>query len=437
MRAIVLHPSRVEALVVRAPAGLALPEFDLPGRAWAGAPEPFIRGVREAVGVEVALLRTAEQQVDQDGSIQHAVVVFVAREPCPEIPGDARWLGAAQAAGVPALAPVLGELADGRVRAGRALWRDRAWLDTAAQWMVTTLATLGRAVRGPVEQVRVAELSCVLRVATDRGEVYFKATAQLPLFVNEGPVMATLSGLFPDDVPAPLAVDERRRWMLLPDLGPQIGWRAPIEVREEVLRAFGRLQVRSAGSVDRLLAAGCVDRRLPWLARQATEWPATVDLSRWLSGEETAELSAACAALAVTCAELADLPVPYALGHGDMHLGNVAGSNGGYLFFDWSDACVIHPFLDLITIFFDDDGTARQRLRDSYLSEWAAVAPSEQLLAAWQLAQPLAALNQAISYVSIATHVELGTDRDGMFEETGSWLHRLVDWHRRAARQPP
>ncbi|HVQ96595.1 MAG TPA: aminoglycoside phosphotransferase family protein, partial [Mycobacteriales bacterium] len=433
VRAIVLHPSRPEALVLPAPGGPALPEFELPDRAWTGRPQPFVQGVRDAVGFEVALLRSAGEQDDDDGLIRHTSAVFVARDECPALPDNARWLGGADAAGLADLAPVLGEIVAGRVPAERAPWRDRAWLGTAEEWMVTSLAALGRPVRGRVEQVRMAELSCVLKAATDDGDVYFKATLRLPLFANEGRVMAALAELFPADIPAPLAVDPERRWMLLPDLGPEVGWNAPIEVLEQVLRAFAGLQIRSVGSLDRLLAAGCLDRTPQWLARQATEWPATVDLSRWLSAGEAAELTAAATGLASACAALAGQPLPSTLGHGDMHLGNVARSGGGYLFFDWSDACVLHPFLDMITIFLDDDPAIRERLRDVYLAEWASFAPRDQLLAAWQLAEPLAALNQAISYVSIAAHLEPGPDRDGLIDETATWLRRLIDWHRQPA----
>ena len=38
---------------------------------------------------------------------------------------------------------------------------------------------------------------------------------------------------------------------------------------------------------------------------------------------------------------------PDALRHGDTHLGNIAVRNGVALFFDWSDACIALPFLDL------------------------------------------------------------------------------------------
>src|SRR5918996_5541121 len=58
----------------------------------------------------------------------------------------------------------------------------------------------------------------------------------------------------------------RRGWMLLDDFGAELGWDAPVELREDVIRAFARIQVEAAGQADRLLVAGCLDRRLDWLA---------------------------------------------------------------------------------------------------------------------------------------------------------------------------
>jgi hypothetical protein len=64
-------------------------------------------------------------------------------------------------------------------------------------------------------------------------------------------------------------------------------------------------------AIERLLRAGCHDRRLERLAGHA---------------------------------------VPPSLVHGDLHLANVARGPRGCRFFDWTDACVAHPFLDLATI---------------------------------------------------------------------------------------
>jgi aminoglycoside phosphotransferase (APT) family kinase protein len=64
--------------------------------------------------------------------------------------------------------------------------------------------------------------------------------------------------------------------------------------------------------------------------------------------------------------------------HGDLHLSTVAQGPHGYLFFDWTDACVAHPFLDLLTFFQEDEeevqSALRDRLRDAYLAEWTRFA---------------------------------------------------------------
>jgi hypothetical protein len=44
-----------------------------------------------------------------------------------------------------------------------------------------------------------------------------------------------------------VAVDAERGWMVLDDLGQEVGWEAPLEVVEEVVGAFARLQVEAAG----------------------------------------------------------------------------------------------------------------------------------------------------------------------------------------------
>jgi hypothetical protein len=134
------------------------------------------------------------------------------------------------------------------------------------------------------------------------GDVWFKTNTARPLFVNEGVVLTTLAELFGDRVPAPLAVDAERGWMLLDDHGEEVGWSASLGVVEEVARSYARMQVEAAGQADRPLAAGCHDRRLDRLAAQAEAWlpqvEATGDLpgidgATWLSEGELAAVRAA------------------------------------------------------------------------------------------------------------------------------------------------
>jgi aminoglycoside phosphotransferase (APT) family kinase protein len=214
-------------------------------------------------------------------------------------------------------------------------------------------------------------------------------------------------------------------------------------VVEEVASSFARLQVEAAGQTGRLLAAGCNDRRLGRLAAQAEAWlpdlEATgelpgIDDATWLSSDERAALLAALPQLRACCQELAGLAVPPSLVHGDLQLGNVARGPGGYRFFDWTDACVAHPFLDLATIrrgtsFADGEDQRERELRErlvgAYLPEWAAFEPPERLARAVRLAAPLGALHQAVSYRAIVASQQPPIDVH-MRQSTAWWLRQVL-----------
>ena len=125
---------------------------------------------------------------------------------------------------------------------------------------------------------------------------------------------------------------------------------------------------------------------------------AGIDDATWLSADEEAALKAALPRILSCCEELAGYAVPPSIVHGDLHMGNVARGPAGYRFFDWTDACVAHPFFDLATIrrgtddAGDDGGDdLRDRLRAAYLPAWASFEPPERLEGAFRLVAPLAA----------------------------------------------
>jgi Phosphotransferase enzyme family len=322
-------------------------------------------------------------------------------------------------------------------------WADPGWPARAGAWLAAEMERLGRHITGPLEEVQAWELACVLRAPTSAGDVYLKANAPSPAFVNEGVVMVTLARLFGDLVPAPLAVEAERGWLVLDDFGEELGWDVPVEVVEDVARTFARLQVEATAHVGPLLGAGVHDRRLDRLAAEAAAWlPALeatgrlpgIDRATWLSEDELAALAAAAPRLRAACAELDGLGVPPSLVHGDLHLANVARGPRGYLFFDWTDACVAHPFLDLPTMrrgsaFAEDDdedeAELRERLRAAYLPEWASFGPPARLARAWDLAAPLGALHQAISYRSMVAGLRPPVDPH-LAQSTAWWLRRVL-----------
>jgi Phosphotransferase enzyme family len=394
---------RPAVLLVERAGRPALPETELRDEVWTADATATLPALRVLVGLDAVLLRCLSEQEDPTRRVQRATLVATPRELAPLPPGM-RWVGREGLAGA-ALQDDRQAVAPVPRRAGR---RPRpgalgvpGWFQAAERWLRDSLDAVGQPVTGPVQQLRAWELSCILREPTATGDVFLKAVPDSPLFVNEPVVTTALAALFPDHVPAPLAVDAERRWLALADFGAELEWDTPDAVREDVLRTFARLQIEAASQVDRLLEAGCLDRRLPWLADQAERWlPAIeetgrlpgIDAASWLSQDELADLRAAVPHLTAICAELATYVVPPSLVHGDLHLGNVALGPRGYLFFDWTDAGVAHPFLDLLTFFHEDEeeieGPLRDRLRDAYLSEWTAFEAPERLRRAWRLAEP-------------------------------------------------
>ncbi|MGH2593013.1 MAG: phosphotransferase [Anaerolineae bacterium] len=306
----------------------------------------------------------------------------------------------------------MAEAAGGATPKHRAPWARPGWYAEATAWMQAQLAQLDYRLTVPIEQVKSWCLSCILRALTTAGDVYFKAVADLPLFVNEAVVTQLLAERYPRHVPAPLCIDRERGWMLLPDFGRELGWDAPIERRAEALRAFGRLQIDSTKRVDELLAIRCLDRRLDRLIDQIDPLLNSLDTSSGLTETEIVQFRDLGPRLKAMCAALVSYNVPPALVHADMHMSNVARRDGGYLFFDWTDACVAHPFLDMIDILHEKDAAAQVRLRDRYLAVWTDFEPMDRLLEMWAMAYPLCALHQAVSYQHIIANVEDAARQD-------------------------
>ena len=224
--------------------------------------------------------------------------------------------------------------------------------------------------------------------------------------------MRALAQLFPENVPSPLAFDSAHRWMLLADLGPELGWDAPLEVREDVLRVFARMQLESARHEDELLELGCVDRRLEVLASEARDLLADDASLAGLDTDEVAKARGLGSQVDGLCATLAESGMPNTLLHGDLHLSNVARLDERYLFFDWTDASVGHPLFDLIDVFREESEAIHDQLRDVYLSAWVGTEPTDRLLEIWDRAQPLAFLHHAVSYRHIVANVEPGSTQE-------------------------
>lgn len=304
-------------------------------------------------------------------------------------------------------------------------WAIPGWRREALAWIDQELGKMGRKRLGRPEAKRLWELAAVLRLATDLGPLYFKAVADLPYFVNEGVILRELAGLYPQHVPMPLALDEDRQFMILPDLGALVGLDASLEEQMQIVEDYARLQVDCSNRVGYMLTIGCLDRRLDVLEGQVDYLFNNPILEKHLTTAEIDRLKRLAAGIKENCQRLIEYDIPQTLIHGDLHGDNVAFRNGRSVIIDWTDACIAHPFIDLVNIHFHPRVTERSVLRDHYIKEWEYFETPQRLLEAWELAQPLMCLHQSISYQVIVENVEEGSQ---LAWGLSYWLRALLNF---------
>jgi hypothetical protein len=312
-------------------------------------------------------------------------------------------------------------------------WTRPGWYAEALEWIDS-----GTARTGPVTQVRSWGLSNVLRIPTADEDVYFKALAHsstirparvdaLPLlFAHEPLLLQKLSDERPGAVPAPLAIDEERAWMQLPDLGPPLAGEPEIAVWLNALRGHAQLQRSYVDQTDRLLGFSCVDRRLAVLDAELDRLFGPNPATDRLEPHERALLPQRAEQLRAAITELAAIGVPETLLHGDLHPRNLAVRDGRVLAFDWTDAAVSHPFLDLVTFAEERSPlSADLRLKDVYLAEWEEYASPADLRRALELAEELGALHQTMTSLHLLDHVS-GPSRESMLRGAVWWLRQVA-----------
>lgn len=281
------------------------------------------------------------------------------------------------------------------------VWTAEGWLAATTAWVDEVLAERGTRRTGDLVVVRSWALSHVERVPTTAGNLFVKASAEH--FAHEVPVTAWLAERFPNNVPDVLAADVRRRCLLM---GPLAGVDASTGAALPAAAAtIARLQVGCIGDVAELLGCGAPHRSL---ADTRTRFLDVVDGGHELAvltAEERAALQRALPRLLDQLAELEAMGIPDTLSHGDLHLGNVASAAGRTRVFDWSDACVGHPFLDLAHLIVrlpEVDGPVDPDWSEAYLAAWRDGWPDAVLRRAVELAVVADRIFQAVTFENLA-----------------------------------
>jgi phosphotransferase family enzyme len=253
--------------------------------------------------------------------------------------------------------------------------------------------------------------STVLRIPTGGGVLWFKAS--MPAQAFEPAVVRILAARHPDLLPSLLAADFERGWMLQGDGGTRLReileGDGGFDVWEQILPLYAELQIDVAADQAELLAAGTPDRRLTALPRQFEELLGDDEALGSLTEDERLRLHELVPRIQAESHELEAYELPETIQHDDLHDGQVFVRDGRYVFFDWGDACVSHPFFTLVVTLavlahrlgLDYESAELDRFRDAYLEPWTRFRPRNELARAFPLAYRLGVLCRGLTWAMI------------------------------------
>ena len=280
-------------------------------------------------------------------------------------------------------------------------WVKPDWLAGVKLWIHARLQELGVTAAGEIEQPHVRWWSTVMRVPTSAGDLWFKANA--PPHVFEAALLAILERVRPGRVPELVAYDAGTGRLLMRDGGTRLRELvesvADLDRWEELLPEYAELQIALAPHLAELLAAGVPDERLAVLPEHLERLlddreACMVGRDGGLTEDEYERLGVLVPTYAESCRRLAAFGIPETLQHDDLHDGNVFVRDGRYLFFDWGDSCVSHPFHTLVVTLraiahrleLRPGGPELHRLRDAYLEPFSSHGSREELVEAADIA---------------------------------------------------
>lgn len=289
-------------------------------------------------------------------------------------------------------------------------WSSATWLSKVTKWIHQTVQSSGAKVIGELHQVRTWAISCVYRVETSAGTVYFKA---LPAFLGHEPTLTQyMARHFPQNLPDVTAIEPNEHWMLTKEMGgPEPESKADWEL---VLRTLIRIQDHCKQNLTELLGFGVKDRpvaRLPKLLE-----PVIAELTRAemrafyeVNEAEAERLAGRLRALPELCAELTACGIPDTLMHGDLWGPNVimrdTFSSKSPIIFDWTDGAISHPFFDIFCLLWAEKNDAKRRdAKEAHINVWSDLYPHKTVMRAFELAERVAPYYYLIAWRNYQLH---------------------------------
>lgn len=303
-------------------------------------------------------------------------------------------------------------------------WSVPGWFERASTWMVERMAELRTPAFEAPRIVYLWGISVVLRAPSALGPVFLKCCA--PVFGQEARVTEVLADATPDLVTRVAAVEPAEGWLLMRDHGERTLGDGPAETWAPGLDTQARIQHAWTGREQMLIDAGAPVRSLASLAEALPTLADREPLDTELTGDDRGAWNDSIAAFVAACERLDALGPEPTLVHGDLHPWNVAATPDGPRIFDWTDAAISHPFLDLaVYATRPTDHAIRHALRDAYLAHWTTQLSAVDLKEAGELAIVVGTLYQVDSYVRILSSLD-ADDRGDLAGAAGSWARAAV-----------
>lgn len=315
-------------------------------------------------------------------------------------------------------------------------WSRPGWFARASDWMLEQMAAHGRPATGVPRQHQLWGVSTVLRAPSADGDFYLKCSAGL--FRHEAAMTRALAGSMQDVMPQVVSVEDDEGWLLMRGFDADEQGDQDQSEWTRGLVAHAGIQRSWLGRTDELVALGLPVRSLNELAAQVEEMAGDHALlsrlapglrERWMRETPT---------LAQSCLRLDRLGPGPSLVHGDFHPWNVVSTPDTVRVFDWTDATVSHPFVDLATyVLRADDVAVRRHLMDTYLACWSETLSTTSLQEAAELALVVGSVYQVQTYRSLLpTLMRDGAD-DGLAGGDVDWIKRTLSCYDHGLESPP
>jgi hypothetical protein len=320
-------------------------------------------------------------------------------------------------------------------------------LKQASAWIRAELERQGISVTGAIEQPHDRPWSTVLCVPSTEGDIYFKAAS--PALAHEPALTEALCKWRPDCMPPVLAVDLERGWMLTPDLGATL--RSLIKSTDDLhhwqrlLPLYAEVQIDMTSRVDDLLKIDVLDRRLSELPGKYEALLSDTDAlllghPDGLTTEEHQRLRKLMPTLRSMSQQLASYNIPETLHHEDFHDANIFVRNSQYIFSDWGESSVAHPFCTMLVtsrviawrLELTENAPELEYLRDIYLEPWTSFESRENLVAAFKMAYRLGMVCRALTWRRILVGEEESYKAE-VADRVPGWLQEFLESEKKPA----